>query len=82
MRRMRMKRSHPRARTEFLPTFELPRIAEPRVGAASGSQQMRHIAHTWKRLLEVAEDSVRQALVPRFHQRVQLNTRAMSRVVL
>jgi hypothetical protein len=30
----------------------------------------------------VAEDGVRQALVPRFHLRVPLNARTMSRVVL
>ncbi len=82
MRRLRRKRSHPRARTEILPKFELPRIADPSVGAASGSQQTRCIAHTGKRGQEVAEDGVRQALVPRFHLRVPLNARTMSRVVL
>ncbi len=79
---MRRKLSHPIAPTEILPTFELSRIAEPRVGAASGSQQTRRIAHTGKRWREVAEDGVSQASVPLFHPGVPLNTRTMSRVVL
>jgi len=82
MRLFCRKRAHPCAHTEILPQFELPLIADPSVGAASGSQQTHCIAHTGKRGQEVAEDGVRQALVPRFHPRLPLNARAMRRVVL
>ena len=81
MRWLRRKRAHPRLRTKILPAFELPCIAEPSVGTASGSHQTRSIAHPWERGREVAEDGVRQTLVPRFHPRVPLNARAMRQVV-